>query len=84
MYADRQWQAEMLYGNTGKIFIPDGDATIVVRRKEEVVRLDSNNIWLGAGRRWSIAGMCHQMCGSSFSVTLRGLRRQLLTGLERG
>ena len=40
MYADRQWQAEMLYGNTGKIFIPDGDATIVVRRKEEVVRLD--------------------------------------------
>ena len=40
IYADRQWQAEMLYGNTGKIFIPDGDATIVVRRKEEVVRLD--------------------------------------------
>ena len=40
MYADRQWQAEMLYGNAVKIFIPDGDATIVVRRKEEVVRLD--------------------------------------------
>ena len=40
MYADRQWQADMLYGNTVKIFIPDGDATIVVRRKEEVVRLD--------------------------------------------
>ena len=42
MYADRQWQAEieMLYGNTVKIFILDGDATIVVRRKEEVVRLD--------------------------------------------
>ena len=36
MYADRQWQAEMLYGNTVKIFIPDGDVTIVVRRKEEV------------------------------------------------
>jgi len=29
MYADRQWQAEMLYGNTVKIFIPDGDVTIV-------------------------------------------------------
>ena len=28
MYADRQWQAEMLYGNTVKIFIPDGDATL--------------------------------------------------------
>jgi len=41
MYADRQWQAEIeMYGNTVKIFIPDGDATIVVRRKEEVVRLD--------------------------------------------
>ena len=40
MYADRQWQVEMLYGNTVKIFILDGDATIVVRRKEEVVRLD--------------------------------------------
>ena len=42
MYTDRQWQAEieMLYGNTVKIFITDGDATIVVRRKEEVVRLD--------------------------------------------
>ena len=40
MYADIQWQAEMLYGNTVKIFIPDDNATIVVRRKEEVVRLD--------------------------------------------
>ena len=51
IYANRQWQAEieMLYGNMVKIFIPDGDATIVVRRKEKVVRLDSNNIWLGAG-----------------------------------
>ena len=50
IYADRQWQTEieMLYGNMVKIFIPDGDATIVVRRKEEVVRLDWNNIWLGA------------------------------------
>ena len=28
MYADRQWKAEMLYGNTVKIFIPDGDVTI--------------------------------------------------------
>ena len=33
MYADRQWQAEMLYGNTVKICIPDGDAIIAVRRK---------------------------------------------------
>ena len=40
MYVDRQRLVEMLYGNTVKIFIPDGDATIVVRRKEEVVRLD--------------------------------------------
>ena len=42
IYADRQCQAEikMLYGNMVKIFIPDGDATIIVRRKEEVVRLD--------------------------------------------
>ena len=40
MYADRQWQAKMLYGNTVKIFIPDDDATIVVCRKEEVVRQD--------------------------------------------
>ena len=42
IYVDRQCQAEikMLYGNMVKIFIPDGDATIVVRRKEEVVRLD--------------------------------------------
>ena len=40
MYVDRQWQGEMLYGNMMKIFIPDDDATIVVRKKEEVVRLD--------------------------------------------
>ena len=42
IYADRQCQAEikMLYGNMVKIFIPDGDATIVICRKEEVVRLD--------------------------------------------
>ena len=40
MYADRQWQIEMLYGNTVKIFISNGNATIVVRRKKEVVRLD--------------------------------------------
>ena len=39
IYANRQWQAEieMLYGNTVKFFIPDDDATIVVRRKDEVV-----------------------------------------------
>ena len=39
IYADRQWQAEieMLYENMVKIFIPDSDTTIVVRRKEEVV-----------------------------------------------
>ena len=51
IYADRQCQAEikMLYGNMVKIFNPDGDATIVMRRKEEVVWLDWNNIWLGAG-----------------------------------
>ena len=50
MYVDRQWQAEieMLYGNMVKIFIPDGDATIVVRRKKEMVRLDSNNICMHA------------------------------------
>jgi len=42
IYADRQYQVEikMLYGNMVKIFIPDGDATIVVRRKEEVVQQD--------------------------------------------
>ena len=42
IYADRQCQVEIkiLYGNMVKIFIPDGDATIVVCRKEEVVRLD--------------------------------------------
>ena len=42
IYADRQCQAEikMLYENMVKIFIPDGDATIVMRRKQEVVRLD--------------------------------------------
>ena len=42
IYADRQCQPEikMLYGNMVKIFIPDGDATIVMRRKQEVVRLD--------------------------------------------
>ena len=40
IYADRQWQAEIeiLYGNMVKIFIPDGDATIVIRRKEEEVQ----------------------------------------------
>ena len=39
IYADRQCRVEikMLYGNMVKIFNPDGDATIVMRRKEEVV-----------------------------------------------
>ena len=42
IYVDRQWQTviEMLYGNMVKIFILDVDTTIVIRRKEEVVRLD--------------------------------------------
>ena len=42
IYVDRQWQAEIeiLYENMVKIFIPDSDATIVVRRKEEVMQLD--------------------------------------------
>ena len=42
IYADRQCQSEikMLYGNMVKIFISDGDATIDMPRKEEVVRLD--------------------------------------------
>jgi hypothetical protein len=42
IYADRQCQPEikMLYGNMVKIFISDGDANIVMRRKQEVVRLD--------------------------------------------
>ena len=41
IYAGRKYfgEIEMLYWNIVKIFIPDGDATIVVRRKE-VVRLD--------------------------------------------
>ena len=39
IYADRQCQAEIkiLYGNMVKNFTPDGDATIVMRRKEEIV-----------------------------------------------
>jgi hypothetical protein len=64
--------------------LPDGDATIVVCRKVVVVLLDSNNIWPRAGHRCSIAVGCHHLCGSTFSRILRGLRRQLLTGLERG
>jgi hypothetical protein len=75
---------KMLYENTVKISTPDGNASIVICTKEEVVRLNSNNIWLEKGPRWSIAGMCHQMCEITFSVRLRGLRRQLLTGIERG
>ena len=42
IYAGRQCQAEpkMLYGSMVKIFILDGDAIIVIRRKEMVVALD--------------------------------------------
>ena len=42
IYADRQYQADikMLYGNMVKNFIPNGDASIVIRRKQDVVRLD--------------------------------------------
>jgi len=42
IYAGRKClgEIEMLYGNMVKIFIPDGDAIIVVRRKEEVVQQD--------------------------------------------
>ena len=42
IYADRQCQVEIkiLYGNMVKIFIPGGGASIVIRRKQEVVRLD--------------------------------------------
>jgi hypothetical protein len=84
IYADTKWHLEMLYGNTVKIITPDGDATIVLCTKAEVVRLGSNNIWLEKGPRWSIAEMCHHLCGSNFSVRLRGLRRQLLNGIKRG
>jgi hypothetical protein len=84
IYADTKWHLEMLYGNTVKIVTPDGDATIVICTKVEVVRLGSNNIWLEKGPRWSIAGMCHHLCGSTFSVRLRGLRRQLLNEIKRG
>jgi hypothetical protein len=49
----------MLCGNMVKIITPDGDATIVICTKVEVVRLGSNNIWLEEGPRWSIAGMVH-------------------------
>jgi hypothetical protein len=41
MYAGRQCRAEikMLYGNMMKNFIRDGDASIVIHRKEEVVQV---------------------------------------------
>jgi hypothetical protein len=84
IYADTKWRLEMLYGNTVKIITPDGDATIVICTKVEMVQLGSNNIWLEKGPRWSIAGMCHHLCGSTFSVRLRGLRRQLLNEIKRG
>jgi hypothetical protein len=38
---------------------------------------------LGTSLRWSTAAVCHQMCGSTFSSILIGLRRQLLHELER-
>jgi hypothetical protein len=44
IYADTQRHLEMLYGNTVKIITPNGDATIVICTKVEVVRLGSNNI----------------------------------------
>jgi hypothetical protein len=42
MYAGRQCLVEvkMLYGNMVKNFIQEGDANIVIRKKEEVVQLD--------------------------------------------
>ena len=42
IYAGRKClgEIEILYGNIVKIFIPDVDATIVVRRKEEAVQQD--------------------------------------------
>jgi hypothetical protein len=55
----------MLCGNTVKIITPDGDATIFICTKVEVVRQGSNNIWLENGPRCSIAGMCHHLCGST-------------------
>jgi hypothetical protein len=84
IYADTKWHLEMLCGNTVKIITPDDDATIVILTKVEVVRLGSNNIWLEEGPRWSIAGMCQHLCGSTFNVRLRGLRRQRMNGIKRG
>jgi hypothetical protein len=74
MYAGRQCRAEikMLYGNMVKNFIRAGDASVVLRRKEAVVR------------RWYIADMYHQMFGSTYSVTWTGLRMQVMLELERG
>jgi hypothetical protein len=37
IYADTKWHIEMLCGNTVKIITPDGDATIVILTKVEVV-----------------------------------------------
>jgi hypothetical protein len=84
IFADTKWHLEMLCGNTVKINTPDGDATIVICGKVEVVRLGSNNIWLEEGPRWSIAGMCHHLCGNTFSVRLRGLKRLRMNGIKRG
>jgi hypothetical protein len=83
IYADTKWHLEMC-GNMVKIITPDGDATIVICTKVEVVRLGSNNIWLEKGPRRSIAGMCHHLCGSTFNMRLRGLRRQLMNRIKRG
>jgi hypothetical protein len=55
----------------------------VVCIKVVVVLLDSNNIWPRTDHRCSIAAGCHYLCGSTLSGILRGLRRQLVTGLER-
>jgi hypothetical protein len=55
----------------------------VVCIKVVVVLLDSNNIWLRTDHWCSIAAGCHYLRGSTFSGILRGLRRQVVTGLER-
>jgi hypothetical protein len=52
IFADRKCQEDrkMLYGNMVEIFLLDGDAIILSIRKEDVVQLDFNNIWMMSGR----------------------------------
>jgi hypothetical protein len=83
IYADTKWHLEMLCGNMVKIITPNGDATIVICTKVEVVRLGSNNIWLEKGPRLSIARMCHHLCGSTFSVRLRTKKATFERNKER-